>query len=303
MARHSSGSLKEIARSATFSCFWATGGVGFLGWLPPSVARARSALRSCSRWIRSLLDVRISRYNPDCRLTTAFTCRAGCKERDVWKDRNARPDKCNAWILIMVSLGMGRGLSQGYTAQGRGLGPTWKFQEGARLPTTIPAQGPGPMPKETMHALLQATASILLRSRFARQNDVRLHPRPAGNIVAHQDLPAEPAAFLEAIAPYRAGLVVACECLFCWYWLAAAPERCGPGKPTCGPGQAQPLDTHQRGEKGTGYIYLASGVAIPYPGGHATRRPRLSGRLLLPRPQSWQRAAHGLSQRRRLRRL
>ena len=42
----------------------------------------------------------------------------------------------------------------------------------------------------------------------------------AGNIVLHEDLPAEPAAFLEAIAPYRNGLVVACECLFCWYWLA-----------------------------------------------------------------------------------
>ena len=34
----------------------------------------------------------------------------------------------------------------------------------------------------------------------------------AGNIVLHKDLPAEPAAFLEAIAPYREGLVVACEC-------------------------------------------------------------------------------------------
>jgi transposase len=42
----------------------------------------------------------------------------------------------------------------------------------------------------------------------------------AGTIVLHQDLPVEPAAFLEAIAPYREGLVVACECLFCWYWLA-----------------------------------------------------------------------------------
>ncbi len=41
-----------------------------------------------------------------------------------------------------------------------------------------------------------------------------------GNVVLHKDLPAEPAAFLEAIAPYRDGLVVACECLFCWYWLA-----------------------------------------------------------------------------------
>ena len=25
---------------------------------------------------------------------------------------------------------------------------------------------------------------------------------------------------LEAIAPYRNDLVIACECLFCWYWLA-----------------------------------------------------------------------------------
>lgn len=42
----------------------------------------------------------------------------------------------------------------------------------------------------------------------------------AGNLVLHHEVPAEPAAFLEAIAPYRDGLVVACECLFCWYWLA-----------------------------------------------------------------------------------
>ena len=42
----------------------------------------------------------------------------------------------------------------------------------------------------------------------------------AGNIVLHREVPAEPGAFLEAVAPYRAGLVVACECLFCWYWLA-----------------------------------------------------------------------------------
>jgi transposase len=42
----------------------------------------------------------------------------------------------------------------------------------------------------------------------------------AGTIVLHQDIAAEPAAFLEAIAPFRDGLVVACECLFCWYWLA-----------------------------------------------------------------------------------
>src|SRR5262249_43244960 len=42
----------------------------------------------------------------------------------------------------------------------------------------------------------------------------------AGQIVLHHEVPADPAAFLEAIAPYRDDLVVACECLFCWYWLA-----------------------------------------------------------------------------------
>jgi transposase len=41
-----------------------------------------------------------------------------------------------------------------------------------------------------------------------------------GTVVLHKEVPAEPGAFLEAIAPFRAGLVVACECLFCWYWLA-----------------------------------------------------------------------------------
>lgn len=42
----------------------------------------------------------------------------------------------------------------------------------------------------------------------------------AGAIVLHHEVPAEAGAFLEAIAPYRDGLVVSCECLFCWYWLA-----------------------------------------------------------------------------------
>ena len=41
-----------------------------------------------------------------------------------------------------------------------------------------------------------------------------------GQVVLHKEVPAEPGALLEAIAPFRDGLVVACECLFCWYWLA-----------------------------------------------------------------------------------
>ena len=42
----------------------------------------------------------------------------------------------------------------------------------------------------------------------------------AGKTVFERDLPADPGAFLNAIAPYRAGLVVGVECMFAWYWLA-----------------------------------------------------------------------------------
>ena len=41
-----------------------------------------------------------------------------------------------------------------------------------------------------------------------------------GTIFLHKDLPTEPGAFLEAVAPFRDDLVVCCECLFCWYWLS-----------------------------------------------------------------------------------
>ena len=40
-----------------------------------------------------------------------------------------------------------------------------------------------------------------------------------------QDRPACPDAFRDAVAPYRDGLVVGCECMFAWYWLAAAKVR------------------------------------------------------------------------------
>jgi transposase len=43
---------------------------------------------------------------------------------------------------------------------------------------------------------------------------------PRGRTLLHEDIPATPEAFLEAIAPFRDGLVVACECTFSWYWLA-----------------------------------------------------------------------------------
>jgi hypothetical protein len=42
----------------------------------------------------------------------------------------------------------------------------------------------------------------------------------AGQTVLHQNYPADPRAFLDAVAPYRDGLGVAVECMFAWYWLA-----------------------------------------------------------------------------------
>jgi transposase len=42
----------------------------------------------------------------------------------------------------------------------------------------------------------------------------------AGAVVLHRNLDARPEAFLAAVGPYRDGLVVGCECMFAWYWLA-----------------------------------------------------------------------------------
>src|SRR3989454_8452269 len=42
----------------------------------------------------------------------------------------------------------------------------------------------------------------------------------AGEILVHRNMPAGPDPFLQAIAPYRQGIVVAVECMFTWYWLA-----------------------------------------------------------------------------------
>jgi transposase len=41
-----------------------------------------------------------------------------------------------------------------------------------------------------------------------------------GNAVFHDNIAASPQTFLKAVQPFRDGLVVACECMFAWYWLA-----------------------------------------------------------------------------------
>ena len=41
-----------------------------------------------------------------------------------------------------------------------------------------------------------------------------------GRTQEHVNLPCDPGRFLKLVEPYRERLVVACECLFAWYWLA-----------------------------------------------------------------------------------
>jgi transposase len=46
-----------------------------------------------------------------------------------------------------------------------------------------------------------------------------------GDTVLAKTIPASPGAFLQAVAPFRDGLAVACECMFAWYWLADLCEE------------------------------------------------------------------------------
>jgi transposase len=41
-----------------------------------------------------------------------------------------------------------------------------------------------------------------------------------GNTALKKTFAPSPQAFLAAVGPFRDGVVVACECMFCWYWLA-----------------------------------------------------------------------------------
>ena len=49
----------------------------------------------------------------------------------------------------------------------------------------------------------------------------------AGEILLHRTMKAAPEPFLKALAPDRDGLVVAVECIFPWYWLAALCAQAG----------------------------------------------------------------------------
>lgn len=48
-----------------------------------------------------------------------------------------------------------------------------------------------------------------------------------GEVLLHKNIKSDPESFLEAIAAYRENLVVAVECMFCWYWLSDLCEEEG----------------------------------------------------------------------------
>src|SRR6476619_3505620 len=47
----------------------------------------------------------------------------------------------------------------------------------------------------------------------------------AGAIRVSRNLPAKPEPFLAAVAPFRPDLLVGCECVHTWYWLADTCRR------------------------------------------------------------------------------
>ncbi len=49
----------------------------------------------------------------------------------------------------------------------------------------------------------------------------------SGEKLLHRNLRCDPELFLQAVEPYRDDLVVATECIFCWYWLADLCAREG----------------------------------------------------------------------------
>jgi transposase len=70
------------------------------------------------------------------------------------------------------------------------------------------------MPNYNQAHAFYAGVDLHARSLFLHVLNAR------GKTVFEQDLPAQPDAFLDAVEPYRKNLVVGCECMFAWYWLA-----------------------------------------------------------------------------------
>jgi hypothetical protein len=145
------------------------------------------------------------------RRTTVFTCRAGGNKRDVSENRNAGPVNCIRLILIMAPLGWAGSLSQGIAGSAPRRRPNVGFS-GRCVPSNHDA-GFG------AHAHRKETRMRFYQQQHQFYCGVDLHARcmylcvldQSGQTVLHQNYPADPRAFLDAVAPFRDGLVVAVE--------------------------------------------------------------------------------------------
>src|SRR5262249_36867688 len=98
-------------------------------------------------------------------------------------------------------------------------GPNVEVSGRLFLPTTIRDQAPTQLREHAMRFYNQPHRFYCGVDLHARTMSLDILDQ-AGHVVLAVTLPCQPQAFLDAIAPFREDLVVSCECLFCWYWLA-----------------------------------------------------------------------------------
>jgi transposase len=82
---------------------------------------------------------------------------------------------------------------------------------GSGRPVTSPEAN---MPNYNQAHAFYAGVDLHARTMFVHIQSAK------GKTVFEKDLPAEPVFFLDAVKPFRKNLVVGCECMFAWYWLA-----------------------------------------------------------------------------------
>src|SRR5262245_14907297 len=125
--------------------------------------------------------------------------------------------RCNALILIMAS------------ASGGGCPKVWAMLEpgGSGLARRSDVRV-AHTAKRLHHLHPRRTTMRFYQRQHPFYCGVDLHAKTmhvcivdqARQIKVHKNLPTRPDYFLNAIGPYRQGLVVGVECMFSWYWLA-----------------------------------------------------------------------------------
>src|SRR5262249_48281761 len=126
--------------------------------------------------------------------------------RNAPERRHAGPVGCNGWIHLMASLATGRTRPNGKRDHGK-PGPTVDLSADACA--RQPRSGIRPARRQGGHQMRVYTTP---HSHYC---GVDLHARSlfvhvldhAGTTRLERDIPASPAAFLDAIGPYRDGLV------------------------------------------------------------------------------------------------